>query len=48
VSFPSREAGRIRTAAKREVRVWFEPSRQDTSHQISRSSVVVSVLAETG
>ena len=24
VSFPSREAGRIRTAAKREVRVWFD------------------------
>ena len=48
VSLPSRVAGRIRTAAKREVRVWLEPSRQDTSRQASFGSVVASALAETG
>src|ERR1700683_4296188 len=47
VSLPSREAGRIRTAAKREVRVWLEPSRQDTSRQASCGSVVARVFGET-
>src|ERR1700719_2627196 len=42
VSLRSRVAGRIRTAAKREGRVWLEPSRQDTSRQASFGSVVAS------
>jgi len=47
-SFQSREAGRIRTAAKREDKVWLEPSRHDTSRQASGRSAIANVLAETG
>src|SRR5208282_3572932 len=47
-AFQSREAGRIRTAAKREDKISLEPSRHGTMRQASSGSLVASVLAETG
>jgi len=47
-TFQSREAGRIRMAAKREDKVSLEPSRHGTMRQASSGSLVASVLAETG
>src|ERR1700679_2426064 len=44
----SREAGRIRTAAKREDKVSLEPSRHGTMRQASSGSPIASVLAGTG
>ena len=46
--FQSREAGRIRTAAKREDKVSLEPSRHRTMRQASSGSPIASVLAGTG
>src|SRR5271165_1056702 len=46
-AFPSREAGRIRTAAKREDKISLEPSRHGTMRQASSGSLLASVL-ETG
>src|SRR5271166_4114525 len=47
-TFQSREAGRIRTAAKREDKISLEPSRHGTMRQASSGSLLASVLAETG
>src|SRR5208337_863723 len=47
-SFRSREAGRTRTAAKREDKISFEPSRHGTMRQASSGSPFAKVLAETG
>src|SRR5271156_3339013 len=44
--FQSREAGRIRTAAKREHKVSLEPSRHGTMRQASSGSPIASFLAE--
>ncbi len=44
----SREAGRIRRAAKREDKASLEPSRQTTVRQPSGTDAIASLLAETG
>src|ERR1700689_2686815 len=46
--FQSREAGLIRTAAKREDKVSLEPSRHGATRQVSAGSPVASFLAEIG
>ncbi len=43
----SREAGRTRTAAKREDKGWLEPSRHSTSFQASAGKRIARSLAET-
>src|SRR5271167_1249724 len=47
-TFQSREAGRIRTAAKREDKISLEPSRHGTMRQASSGSLLASALAEIG
>src|ERR1700677_3725216 len=46
--FQSREAGRIRTAAKREDKISFEPSRHCTMRQAPSGSPIASFLTEIG
>jgi len=47
-NFQSREAGRIRTVAKREDKVSLEPSRHETMRQACSESPIANFLAETG